>query len=496
MDWHSAFVTRIMVAERVSKLRRRKVLFDDPVQDVEGEISDDSLEDDTKAQFLFPTVGESYKEYTHSYMSMGLLERGERDFLKFQESINGQVLQPIYELIRSNSLTPETLVSNSDKWSRENAEYKCMSLKRRYYVDKQRIVRDRRKKDRIVCEPVHMFDLLMSGHLMNDHMSYRQLHAHLNAVYSNITREFAQLAVRYCSVCNPDRDLKPIEKYRHKNIFKGLIPLERVHFEIFEPFDGEVIANKYSHVLYCRDYYTRFIWLLPLKKPNFKHLVSAISGFLLSMIRLPVYIESSTLDKQDLFDICEYMCGKYGIKLGLGVNNSTQFHANGIRRIKKLLNEHKDDCLADWNNCLKYGPHYLNRTHNTLAVGIPSDLLYSCDLTRSKEFSLKQEKVIDESSAENVVHVKKGLIYLESENTQYIDEDELAVEDEGISDGEKSVVSSRSQSAQNSPSREQDGPTYDLHHSSEISEPSTSFYNELISPSRKRVRQAPEVETA
>ncbi|QLQ82431.1 hypothetical protein HG537_0H01930 [Torulaspora globosa] len=483
-----------MVVERLSRLGRRNVLFDELEQDLEDEILDDSLEDDTKPQFLFPTIGESYKLYNHSYMSMGLLERGERDFIKFQESINGQVLQPIYELIRNDNLTPETLVSHSDKWSRDNAEFKCMALKRRYYVDKEGIVRDRRKKNRIVCEPVCMFDLLMCGHLMNDHMSYRQIHAHLNEVYSNITREFAHLAVRYCSVCNPDRTLKPIEKYRHKNMFKGLLPLERVHFEIFQPFDGEIIAKRYSHVLYCRDYVTRFIWLLPLKSTKFKHILTAISGFLLSMIRLPVYLESSTLGKRDLFDICEYMCGEYGIKLGLGVNNSSQFHANGVRRIKKLLNEHKDDCLSDWNNCLKCGPHYLNRIHNTLAVGIPSDLLYSCDLKRSREFSLKQEKVIDESSADNVVHVKKGLIYLESEEAQYIDEGESDIEGEDISDCEQSVA--HDDRVENSPAREQDQPMDDVHPSSEISEPSTSFYDELISPSRKRLKLASKVETA
>ncbi|QLL32024.1 hypothetical protein HG536_0C01920 [Torulaspora globosa] len=489
-----------MVAERLSRLGRRNILFDDPVHDEEDEMLDDSLEEDAKTQFLFPTVGESYKGYTHSYMNMGLLERGEKDVLKFQESINGQVLQPIYELIRTNTLTPETLVSHSDKWSKENADFKYMSLKRRYYVDTKQVVRDRRKNDRIVCEPVCIFDLLMCAHLMNNHMSYRHLHQHLNEVYSNITREFAQLAVRYCSVCNQDQSLKPIEKYRHKNMFKGLLPLERVHLEIFEPFDGEVIANKYSHVLYCRDYHTRFIWLQPLKNASFKHLVSAISRFLLSMVRLPVYLESSTLDKQDLFDICEALCGKYGLKLGLGVNNSSQFHANGIRRIKKLLNEHKDDCLSDWNNCLKYGPYYLNRAHNTLAVGIPSDLLYSCHLKSSKAFSLKQEKVIDESSAENVVHIKKGLIYLESKDAQHTDEDESDVEEEDFSDCEQSVVPSDlaawGHRRENSPTTVQDEPMGDLHPSSEISEPSTSFYDELISPSKKRLRLAPKVETA
>lgn len=491
-----------MTAEILSRLQRRNVLFDDPDSGDEDEILDDSVKDDTRTQFLFPRLGESFKEYTNSYMNVELLERGERDLLKFQESINGQVLQPIYELIRTNSLTPETLVSHSDKWSKDSAESKYMFLKRRYYVDREKIVRDRRKDDRIVCEPIYLFDLLMCAHLMNDHMSYRQIHAHLNKVFSNITREFAQMSVRYCSVCNADQHLKPIEKYRHKNIFKGLLPLERIHFEVFQPFDGEVIGNAYSYVLYCRDYHTRFIWLLPLKSTKFKHLVSAIGGFLLSIMRLPVYIESSTLDKQDLFDICEYLCGKYGIKLGLGVNTSSKFHANGVRRIKKLLNERRDACLSDWNNCLKYGPYYLNRAHNTLAVGVPSDLLYSCDLTKSKAYSLKQEKTIDESSAQNVVHVKRGLIYLEDESAQTIDEGESDAEEDqdDMLDRQQSETPSNLDAlryeSDKSPEPVPGETAGDMQLSSEISEPSTSFYDELISPSKKRLRLAPKVGTA
>lgn len=486
-----------MVSSKLTKLQQRNVLFDDSEDD---EILDELGKDNVGVNFLFPIVGESYKVYADSYMDMELLERGERDLQKFQESINGQVLQPIFELMRTNSLTPETLESNSDKWSKDSAESKYMFLKRRYYVDADKVVRDRRKGERIVCEPICIFDLIMCAHLMNDHMTYRPIHDHLNKMYSNITREFTKMTVKYCSVCNPDQHLKPIEKYRHKNIFKGALPLERVHVEVFEPFDGELIANSYSYVLYCRDYHTRFVWLLPLKNTKFKHLISAMGTLILGMIRTPMYIESSTLDKQDLFDICEYLCGKYGIKLGLGVNSSSQFHANGIRRMKKLLNERKEACISDWNYCLKYGPYYLNRVHNTLAVGVPSDLLYSCSIENSKEYSLKQEKIIDESSAQNVVHVKKGLIYLEGESAQAIDE--------GESDAEEDQDNMRAPSATpsfpapseypggNSPTPLPGEDMGDMHPSSEISEPSTSFYDELISPSKKRLRLAPKMGTA
>lgn len=475
-----------MASKKLTTLQRRNILFDEAHIDTE----EDKILDEyngVKSQFIAPSMGESYKEYANSYLNMELLERGEQDVLKYQESINGQVLHPIYELIRTNSLTPETLASNSDKWDKDSAESKYMFLMRRYYAENG-IVRDRRKGDKIVCEPLCIFDLIMCAHLMNDHMTYRPIYTCLNKIYSNITRDFVQMAVRYCSSCNPDGHFRPLEKYRHKNIFKGLLPLERVHIEIFEVFDNESISNKFTNALYCRDYHTRFVWLAPLKNTKFKHLVSAVGTLLLGMTHVPIFMESSTLDKQDLFDICEQLCGKYDMKLGLGANNSSQFHINGIKRMKKLLNARKVDCISDWNMCLRYGPYHLNRRHNTLAGGIPNDLLYHSDHTNRKHFRPKQEMIIDELPAQNVVHVNKGLLYLEDENSDVFEEEEEQVDNES-DDSEMSpglptgiIINSATQTPERSVEA--------MHHSPEISEPNTSFYQELVSPSKKRPRLA------
>lgn len=475
-----------MVIKKLTTLQRRNVLFDDERGNTEGEKILDP-DNGAKSHFIAPLMGESYKEYANSYMDMELLERGERDVLKFQESINGQVLHPIYELIRTNTLTPETLASNSDKWDKDSAESKYMFLMRRYYT-LDGVVRDRRKGDKIVCEPLCIFDLIMCAHLMNDHLTYKPIYTCLNKIYSNITRDFVQMAVRYCSSCNPDGHLRPLEKYRHKNIFKGLLPLERVHIEVFDIFDGELLSGRYSHVLYCRDYNTRFVWMAPLKNTKFKHLVSTVGTMLLDMIKVPIFLESSTLDKQDLFDICEQLCGKYNMRIGLGTNNSSQFHINGIKRMKKLLNERKSDCVADWNMCLRYGPHHLNRHHNTLAVGIPNDLLYNSDQTNRKHFKLKQEKIIDELPARNVVHVNRGLIYLENEESDIFEEEE---EQDDLSDYESSVSPAAPDlTTKNDINLTPQKSVEMMHPSPEISEPSTSFYQELVSPSKKRFRTA------
>lgn len=461
-----------MAHKKLTALQRRNVLFDD----AQSEPEEDQILDDyqaKKSQFIYPRMGESCKEYANSYVNTELLERGEKDVLKYQESINGQVLQPIYELLRTESLTPETLASNSDKWDKDSAEFKYMFLKRRYYAE-DGVVKDRRKNDKIVCEPLCIFDLIMCAHLMNDHLNYKPIYTCLNKIYSNITRDFVQMAVRYCSSCNPDGRFRPLEKYRHKNIFKGILPFERVHIEIFDVFDGEQISGKFSHVLYCRDYHTRFVWLRPLRNTKFKHLVSTFGALLLSLTYIPVFIESSTLGKQDLFDICEQLCGKYGLRLGLGANESSQFHINGIKRMKKLLHNQKGECISDWNMCLRYGPFYLNNHHNTLAGGIPSNLLYCSDQMNRKDFKLKQQKTIDELPAQNVVQVSKGLLYLESENSDPFDEEEEQYED--FSDVDNLMTPQRSAGA--------------VHQSPEISEPSTSFYQELVSPSKKKPRLA------
>lgn len=500
-----------MATDNLTKLKRRNILFDNPEsEDEEVPIVDAKYNDETKCSFLTPFMGESYSTYADSYMKLELLERGKRDLLKFQESINGQLTQPIYELIRTGSLTPETLAANSDKWTTENAEPKYMFLQRRYYVDRGRLVRDQRKCDKVVCEPAFMFDFIICAHLMNGHMTYRPLHRYLNKLYSNVTRDFVQVAVRYCSSCNPDEELKPLEKYRHKNIFKGLLPFERIHLEVFEPFEGELIDGKYSHVLYCRDYHSRFVWLIPLKSTKYRHLVTNIAAYLLGLVQLPIYLETSTLDRQDFFDICEQICEKYRLKIGLGVNNSAQFHSNGVKRMKGLLSKHKAACLSDWNMCLKYGQYYHNRTYNTQAVGVPNDLICTEVPNFGGEFKLKQEKVLLESFAQNVVQVGKGLIYLEDGTVFAVEDEDSEVneyEDELLTSrpweeekGNASItpVSSRpnddeliynlgtsSMRAKNSKHNE----VNINHYSSEISEPSTSFYKELISPARKRLHQ-------
>ncbi|SCW04253.1 LAFE_0H09450g1_1 [Lachancea fermentati] len=365
--------------------------------------------------------------YTES-LNVELLERGRRDLRKILESVKGQLTQAQYELILTESLTLDTLMSTSDKLHSGNTETKYLLLKRRYYVDPDGIVRDHKKHDSVVCEPDLMFDLIMGNHLQNEHVHWRKLHKDLRAEYANVTRAFVQMSTRYCSKCNPKELVKPFKKFKHANIYKGLMPLERIHIEIFSPFE-KLIEGKYSHVLYLRDYHSRFVWLLPLKNSSSQVISSSLASFLLSLPRIPIFLETSTLNRRELFEICQTIAIQFELYIGLGLSNSRIFQRNGIDRIQYLLRLRKDDCLNDWNMCLKHGSHYNNSHYNTGILGMPKDLIFSSLDGYAKQFELKREKILDELFSHNVVILsengkRRGLIYVEDERDGFIMEDE------------------------------------------------------------------------
>lgn len=380
----------------------------------------------TNNDYVTPKLGEPHVTYSTD-LNVELLERGGRDFIKYLESVKGQLTQAQYELIKTDTLTLETLLAVTDGLMPSNAEAKYLFLKRRYYVDSDQIVRDHKRDDTIVCEPELMYELIVSGHLLNNHLHWRKLHRFLKSQYSNITRDFVQMCARYCSECNPQEEVKPFTKFKHTNAYQGLLPLERIHVEIFKPFGtDELIEEKYSHVLYCRDYHSRFVWLSPLTGITFRELVPQLTEFLLSLPRLPIFLETTTLDRQDMFDMCEYIARKYQLAIGLGLNNSSNFYKNGIERMKYLLQTNKKKCAKDWGMCLKYGSYHNNTAYNPRIMGFSNDLLCNEVSSCGKKFKLKREKIIHELFAHNVVTLKDtgGMVYVENENSVFVMEDD------------------------------------------------------------------------
>lgn len=387
-----------------------------------------------KGTYRVPQMGKSYLKYAESNLNLGLLKRGEREVLRFQATVNGHLTEDTYELIRTNKLTPESLVAINPKLSKFSAEPKYIFLKRRYYLDNNGLIHDHLRKDRVVCEPIYVFDMIMGCHLMNNHGSYKGVFHSLADFYSNITRDLVNKAIQFCSICNPDEKIERLEKYKHRNIYKSIMPLERIHLEIIEPFDGDKIEDKYSHILYARDYHSRYVWLLPLRSVRFKKLVNVIANFLLQLVRQPIFIETLSLDWQDMFDICEKVAEKYQMQIGLGTRKPNNFHAAGIRQIKRKLNDHKDECLSDWNMCLKYGPIAHNRAFSDRAGAIPSDLLCSEVHEIGLKFKDKVEQILDDSGSKTVVKIGNGLIYLEVSDGSDIALDDSEVENDEYHD--------------------------------------------------------------
>ena len=401
-------------------------LRDDDSDGIIDEIIDGRRRFNDNYEFFYPEVGQSYERTADSYLDMNMFKLGKKELNKYLKTINGQLPQPIYELIKSDTLNPDTLTSNS-RFTRGNAETKYLYLKRRYFVGQDNDVHDKKREDRTVCQPDLLYDLIINAHLMNSHIGYQPLHAYLSKIYSNASRECIRLSVKFCSLCNSERKIPKLEKKTHVNIYKNLFPFERIHIEIFEPFKGQLIEKKYSHILYCRDYHSRFVWLFPLKSIKFKQLTSAISKFFLNLPRIPIYLETSSMERQDIFDICQRIITKYHLQLGLGIIATSTFHSNGITRMKHLLALHEDECINDWTMCLKYGSRFYNKSNVTTARGVPNELLCKEINNCSEKFEIKKKQVIEGLPLQNLVSVEngKGMIYLEEGNNIQVEEEEL-----------------------------------------------------------------------
>ncbi|SCU90336.1 LADA_0F03356g1_1 [Lachancea dasiensis] len=403
-----------------------------------GKIEDLKIDARKKSKsegFAMPQIGEPLDRHAKQ-LDLELLARGRLDFIKYLESVKGQLTQEQYTLVRTSALSQDTLMATSDRLHAKNIETKFLLIKRRFYLDADGIVRDHKNKDTIVCEPELIFDLILCGHLNNKHIHWRRLHRFLKLQFANITRDFTQMCIRYCSKCNADKKLEPQQKYRHYNIYSGLLPLERIHVEIITPFP-KAVESLYPHFLYFRDYHSRFVWMQPLESDHMGDLKKALSTFLLSLPRIPIFIETSTLDRKCLFEMCESIASRYALTMGLGMSQSVAFQKNGITRVLNQLNSDNKSCLDSWHMCLKKGAAEQNLTYNTRVLAVPGDLLCSTMSDYSKQFELKREKLIEKLWASNVVELRhngrrQGLLYLEDEASAFLmpDEEHMATENE------------------------------------------------------------------
>ena len=384
-------------------------------------------------KFVMPALDETYEDYLvgeDSTIDVDFLKRGEKDMRRFAEGLAGKLTQETYTLLMNNNLTMETVMKAMNIWPPNAAETKYSNLIKRFYKDKEGNIRDAKVDNNIVLEPDKLFNLILTAHLKNGHLKTAVLFQCLREVYANCTRDFVQTALFYCNRCNPDRYIKPIEKVRHRNINEELLPLERVHIEVFAPFEKEEgdikqedsqnpyikIEGKYSHVFYCRDFRTRYVWCFPLKNMKFKTLVDNIATFFMTVLYdPPIFVESSTIDRDDLKEIIELLASKYGLKLGLGFANFTKFHAQGIKRFKTHLHRAKSECADDWLMCLKQGTYSANRVIER-QLGKASNILFT-ELMGQFERDMRKKKLkyIEQSFSENIKTYPKsgGCIFIE-----------------------------------------------------------------------------------
>ena len=366
---------------------------------------------------LIPLVGERYTKFVDEDVDKEFLQRGEIEVIKYCQSINGRMTQDVFELFINENVTNETVKQLYPYENNGDVSRKVMYLHRRYYKDENGLIRDQLKKNKVIFNPIYTFDMIMGCHLLNSHAPASHVFEGLWEFYANVSRDIVDKTIQFCTKCNPEKTLTPLVRVKSFNVYNGLLPLERVNFEIFEPYPGELIEGKYSHVLYCRDYYSRFLWMMPLKSTKFKRVVSKVTEMLLLLPRLPIFIESTSLNWQDMFDIFETIAEKYSLNIGLGTGQKHElFHVGSLNHVTQKFLKYKKEGIKDWNMLLLKCCTRRNYLYDVQIRGVPSDLL-SCDVSNLKQkFRVKRSNYMYKATGPNMVKVGKGCIYLEVED--------------------------------------------------------------------------------
>ncbi|CCH61497.1 hypothetical protein TBLA_0E04430 [Henningerozyma blattae CBS 6284] len=377
-------------------------------------------------------LGISYTDYLdekNSNVNIELLEKGYKDMQRYH-SIKAAVLTQEYcDMLNTGTLSPENIIKYDTKLTNHSkALEKYNFTSRRYYLNEDNNIIDKRKPGRIICEPKYMYDIVIAYHLKL-HSSYA-VSERLKKFFSNVGRQYIDYCAKYCSKCFPDEtehmklftDDITFKNIRNNIIDRPLFPMERIHIEIFNPFDDLKIENKYQRILYIRDYSTRYIWTFTLKKLKLKHITNILTEFFLSIAtNVPIFLQSSTIDNTDLFDICEKISREYHISLGLGTNNKhDHFHLSGIEMFKQLVNLNKSKCLKSWSNFLVFGSVLHNNKFNSRILSKPIDIINCNNLAQGKKkFRDRRLRIIKQTITDNYVKLGNvaSIIFIEDEAT-------------------------------------------------------------------------------
>ncbi|CCK71739.1 replication fork barrier binding protein FOB1 KNAG_0H03240 [Huiozyma naganishii CBS 8797] len=363
---------------------------------------------------LVPVIGDKWSNYADEKLDIEFCKRGERDITAYAPTQPGRMSQELYALFKNDDVTKENIARLYPTDRSGDESRKMMYITRRYYKDANGMIRDATMNNRIVYDPIHTFDIIMSCHLMNKHLGSERVYRCLREFYANGGPLLIKRTLEYCSVCNPSLKLTP--KVQPKPyLFEKALPLERITIEIIEPFPNEKVEGKYSNMVVMKDFIGRFEWLEPLKNTKFKNIVPVVAKMILSFPRVPIWVESNTLDWSDLFDIFEMIVTKYGIKIGLGCTTRSSA-AQATARINRDLNDHHDECLFDFNNCLKYGPTKYNQIKYLGFHKSPCDIISHSETQLKAKFRAKRAFILKHSPSSCVMNRGMGTLYLESPN--------------------------------------------------------------------------------
>ncbi|CCE64897.1 hypothetical protein TPHA_0J00740 [Tetrapisispora phaffii CBS 4417] len=371
-----------------------------------------------------PELDILYKIELGSDIDIERINHGRNDHLQLESVFSSFLTQKMYTLIREKNFNYETFEEAMKSHYTDSGKYmgtankKFMLMEDRYQLNELGQITDKRNDYKLIVPPNQIYDLIMHCHFLNDHLGSTKIHHSLREKYSNISRALVRLSLQNCSHCNPKSTYKHIEYTRHFSCDKNFA-FEKIHVEIFQPFeDVDTFANKFSHVIYIRDYFTRYVWLYPLEKISVKELANTLATHLLLSLRIPIYIESLTLDESNLLKILKRISKTTNLILGVGTTKLDEFQASGINHMKELFVQNREYCGNNWNKYVIRCQNHYNTTYNKWIYGIPLNLMAQETLADNKTYKKKRQRTILLTLSKNTILLKNGKSALYKESTE------------------------------------------------------------------------------
>ncbi|CCE61264.1 hypothetical protein TPHA_0A01810 [Tetrapisispora phaffii CBS 4417] len=399
-------------------------------------------------KYIIPRIGQKYDSLITPLLDKQLLQKGE---IAVANSKTNYLSKELYDLVKNDDLTRKN-VAVALNLDEKNAITRLIPLKHRYYRDSKLMVHDRSKQNKIVIDPAHRFRMVMTTHLLNDHLTRGAIYRTLSKCFANLSDPFIKTSIEYCSICNSNK--KNIRRKKEPQLSNSpdILFYERLILDVVAPFGAKKIQKRYTHILTITDFHTKFMWSFPLKNLKLRTIISKVTEFIVALPVKPVFISSFTLSLNDIFELCCYLAREYNISIGLGTRNMQKAYSKNPY-VTRILNSHKTECLKSWFMCLKWLADRQSNSKFDIRPPNKNYGLFSGMTDFLKKYEERSKMIIGRLPSENFINIDEGSHFIYSEDEFSFDN---LVEKETPKKLSESVVNSSEDSDDNYEDNQED----------------------------------------